>query len=55
MGEKFKQQLIEMYLDFRNNYLTVAKWAEHNGLYEDDAEAIINAARHIINAPHPEQ
>lgn len=55
MNEKFKQQLIEMYWDFRNNYLTVAKWAEHNGLYEDDAESIINAARHIINSPHPEE
>lgn len=55
MNEKFKQQLIEMYWDFRNNYLTVAKWAEHNGLYEEDAEAIINAARHIINSPHPEE
>lgn len=36
------QKLIDAYLDFRNNYLSVKVWAEHNGFNDvKDAEKIL--------------
>ena len=40
-----KKQLIEMYLDYVNNFLTVQAWAEHHGIEEDDAHKIIEIGR----------
>ena len=40
-------QLIEFYLDWFNNYLTVEKIAEHHGLDVDDAKALISMGRHM--------
>jgi hypothetical protein len=34
-------KLREQYLDFVNNYLTIEKFAEHNGLELDEATSII--------------
>lgn len=36
-----RQKLIDLYLDFVNNYLTVAKFAEHNELDIKDANEIL--------------
>ena len=33
--------LQEIYLDWRNNYLTVEKFAEHKGLTVDEAHSLI--------------
>lgn len=46
--------LINAYLDYWNNYLTVAKYAEHNGLTENEAKTLIDLARQVFNHPHPE-
>ena len=46
--------MIDYYLDWRNNYLTVDKFAEHNGLALDQAIDLIRAAKVIFNSPHPE-
>ena len=43
-----------VYLDWVNNYLTVEKFAEHNGLTEDQANALISLAGLVFNSPHPE-
>jgi hypothetical protein len=40
-------QLIEFYLDWFNNYLTVEKIAEHHGLDVDDAKALIRMGRYM--------
>jgi hypothetical protein len=40
-----KKQLIEMYLDYVNNFLTVQAWAENHGIEEDDAHKIIEIGR----------
>ena len=49
-----RDTLINVYLDFINNYLTVAKYAEHQGLTEAQGQALINLAREVFNSAHPE-
>ncbi len=49
-----RETLIAAYLDFRNNYLTVEKYAEHNGLTEDQARKLIDLARDVFSSDHPE-
>lgn len=46
--------LIAAYLDFLNNYLTVEKYAEHNGLTAEQGKMFIDLARDIFNSDHPE-
>ena len=40
-------QVIDFYLDWFNNYLTVETIAEHHGLDVDDAKALINMGRYM--------
>ena len=40
-----EKKLREAFLDFFNNYLTIEKFAEHNGLELDEATAIIMIGR----------
>ena len=42
---EFNEYLADIYLDWRNNYLTVAKFAEHRGITEACACKLIDAAR----------
>ncbi len=39
----------EFYLDYVNNYLTVSKIAEHNGMNEKDALKVIEKGKKIYN------
>jgi len=45
----------ELYLDYFNNYLTVAKFASDRGLSEPRAEQFIRAGRKIHHARHSQQ
>ena len=47
--------LKEVYLDWANNYLTPAKFAEHNGITKAQAIALIELAREVYNSPHPDE
>jgi hypothetical protein len=49
-----RDQLINTYLDFVNNYLTLARYAEHNGITTDQAGMLIAIASEVFNSPHPE-
>lgn len=49
-----RKQLIGDYLDFVNNYLTVALFAEHRGLTEGQAKLLLDLAKMVFNNPHPE-
>ena len=49
-----RKQLIDDYLDFVNNYLSVALFAEHRGLTEDQARLLLDVAKMVFNSPHPE-
>ena len=47
-------QLIDDYLDFVNNYISVSLFAEHRGLTEDQARLLLDVAKMVFNSPHPE-
>ena len=49
-----RETLIAVYLDYWNNYLTVEKYAEHNGLTEEQAYKLIDLARDVFSSDHPE-
>lgn len=49
-----RETLAAIYLDYVNNYLTSAKFAEHNGLTESEALHLIFVARSCHDHPHPE-
>ena len=39
--------LINTYLDFRNNYLTIELYAEHNLLTVEQAETLLELAQNV--------
>ena len=44
-----------IYEEFRNHYLTVAKFSEHNGITEKQGQKLIELARDVYNSKHPEE
>jgi hypothetical protein len=50
-----RDMLINAYLDYRNNYLTVDKYAEHNGLTPEQGAEFIALAKSVFNSKHPEE
>lgn len=54
MNKQMREVLIETYLDYRNNYLTVELFAEHNGLHQEQAQILIALSRSIHDSKHPE-
>lgn len=49
-----RDTLIALYLEWRNDFLTVERFAEHHGLTVQDAQALIALARTVTEQPHPE-
>lgn len=49
-----RDNLIAAYLDYVNNYLTIEKYAEHNGITENQATLLIVLASEVFNSKHPE-
>ena len=49
-----REQLAAVYLDWRNNYLTLGKFAEDCGLYDQEAADLLNICRQCYENPHPE-
>jgi hypothetical protein len=49
-----RNYLIEQYLDFKNNYLTVALFAEHRGMTEEQGKTLIDLGRDLFNTKHPD-
>lgn len=43
-----------LYVDWRNNYLTTDKFAEHHGLTAEQGQRLIDLARDVANSEHPE-
>ena len=44
-----KNKIIEMYLDYFNNFLTVERFAEYYNISEKKADKIINLGRILLN------
>ena len=49
-----RTQLKEIYLDWFNNYLSIERYAERNGLTYGQAEILLGLAKEVSLAPHPE-
>ena len=49
-----REKLLNDYLDYVNNYLTIEKFAEHRGLYVHEAELLIKLAESCFTLNHPE-
>ena len=49
-----RQQLIDAYIEFLNNYLTYAKYAEDHGLTEKQAHDLLSIGRQCWITNHPE-
>ena len=49
-----REQLIDDYLDFVNNYLSVSLFAEHRGLTEGQARLLLDLAKMVFNSTHPD-
>lgn len=49
-----RETLINIYLDYYNNYLTYQHYASCNGLSQREAERLLDLARDIYNSPHPD-
>ena len=44
---KFQQVLIDQYIAFFNNYLTIAKYAEDNGLTIQQAQSVLTLGKQL--------
>lgn len=49
-----RDNLIDLYLGYVNDYLSVEVFAEHNGLTTEQGLALINVARDVASGGHPE-
>ena len=49
-----RDTLINTYLDYVNNYLSISIYAEHNGLTNTQAKDLLDLARVIFQSTHPE-
>jgi hypothetical protein len=50
----YRDNLIDIYFDYVNNYLTVDRFAEFNGLTVEQAVELIAQAREVAESEHPE-
>lgn len=50
-----RNYLIELYLDYRNNYLTVEKFSEHNGLTTIQGTTLLAVAECVFDSKHPDE
>ena len=49
-----RAQLCAIYLQWVNDFLSVARFAEYHEITEAQADALITLARDIFNTDHPE-
>lgn len=49
-----RELLIDVYLDWRNNYLSIEAYAANNGLLLTEAVSLISLARAVFTHVHPE-
>lgn len=51
---ELRDTLLNAYQSYCNDYLTIDKFAEHNGLTTDEAKALLALAKTVSSNPHPE-
>lgn len=53
--QQTRDYLREIYLDWKNNYVSVEKFAEHNGITPYQASVLIELSREVTNSDHPDK
>ena len=53
--KQIRDYILEVYADFINNYLTIERFAEHNGLTNKQAKQFLDLAQSIFDSKHPEE
>lgn len=54
MGTSARTYLVDLWLDYVNNYLTISVFAEHNGLTIEQAGSLLALANSVYISKHPE-
>lgn len=54
MKQTAREILVELYLDWINNYVSISTFAEHNGLTPLHAQRLIDLGREVFTSKHPE-
>ncbi len=49
-----RQILIDLYLDYRNNYISYEVMAEHHGITPNEMKVLLGVARSVFESEHPE-
>lgn len=49
-----RETLAAVFLDWKNNFLTIAGFAEHHGLTDEEAADLLDLARRCFQNPHPD-
>lgn len=52
--KQLRDVLIEIYEGYRNDYLSVKVFAEHNGLTYGEGQRLIDLAREVVSHQHPD-
>jgi hypothetical protein len=52
---ELREILKDYYMDWRNNYLTPERFAEHNGLKTEQAVILLGVMKEVFYSPHPEE
>ncbi len=52
INESIRTKIVNTYLDYRNNYLTIETFADHNGMTETHAKALVDLGRELFNTPN---
>lgn len=50
-----RNYLENIYLDMVNNYLSIEKWAEHNGITTEQARDLLKVAKRVYDTDHPDK
>jgi hypothetical protein len=49
-----REQLINLYLIWVNDFVTIGGFADYYGLHDSEAEMLLSVARSAYENPHPE-
>lgn len=49
-----REELIKVYLDWLNNFISIERYAEHYGYHLHEAQELIGLAKHVFHTAHPE-
>lgn len=53
-GPVLRQMLVDLYLDYVNNFITLKGFAEHYGMTEVQAQKLLTVCSEFHETPHPE-